>query len=133
MKRRRVFVDATFLRALLDTGAHCHVTACATFDELLAGYARGTTLLFTHAGMISAVGDHRAADVARVATVMPVRRGIRRTAAKVMSRQPELDLDAAVAVLMMRRTGITEIATCDPRYTQVVDALGGLGAEEPKS
>jgi hypothetical protein len=119
VKRRRVFVDATFVRALLDDDVEKFNEARTVFASLLDEYERGETVLYSHAGMVAAVGGDRTDDLFRVCEVEPVRRQLRRRAWRLVNRISGLDENQAIALLMLRREAIGEIATLDPLYAEM--------------
>jgi predicted nucleic acid-binding protein len=121
MRRRDVFVDATFIRALLDAESAEHVAATSLYDELTVEFVAGDTILHSHAGMVKSVDDARAAAVMRICNVVPLRRYLLREADRVIAQHPELQLDRdrAVALVMIRREHIREIASFDPLYERL--------------
>ncbi|MGH9134581.1 MAG: hypothetical protein ACRDZZ_11630 [Ilumatobacteraceae bacterium] len=121
MRRRNVFVDATFVTVLLDPGSAEHDIATALYDALTEEFVAGDTVLHSHAGMVEAVGDERAGDVMRICDVVPLRRYLLREADRVVEQHPELglDRDRAVALVIIRRERIGEVATFDPLYERL--------------
>jgi predicted nucleic acid-binding protein len=118
---RDVFVDATFVRAVLDPHADQHELAVGLFDELVGEFVAGETRLHSHAGMLEAVGHPAATDAMQVCDVRPLRRHLLREARRVMGDHPHLGLcrDLAVALVIIRRERIDEVATFDPRFHQL--------------
>ncbi|MET0143688.1 MAG: hypothetical protein ABW328_02740 [Ilumatobacteraceae bacterium] len=116
MKRRRVFVDGTFLRALVDEGDPRHGAARAAFAPLLDAYERGDALLYSDAAAVAAAEEPRTLDVMRPGRLLAVRRATRRDATRLVARRAELRLDQAVTLVLLRRHQIAEIATFDPLY-----------------
>ncbi len=111
-----MFIDSTFIEVLLDPSDGRNSEALATFDRLLLEFERGSTLLYSHGGVVAAIGDRRAAEVLRVCDVARLRRWITRAAAGVERRHPELGRHRATTLVLMRRWRISEIASFDSFY-----------------
>jgi predicted nucleic acid-binding protein len=115
--RRRVFIDSSFVAALLDRRAGRHETARFAFDDLIREYERGATLLYTHGGVVAGLGE-RAGSVLRVCEVVRLRRWLIRAASQVERRHGELGRDRAATLVVMRRWRIAEIASFDPFFAE---------------
>lgn len=118
MTRRRVFIDSTFVEVLLDRSDERHDSARTAFEQLLVEFERGTTLLYSHEAVVSAVRNGRAAEVFRVCDVAPLRRWLSRAAEHVDRVHPGLGRCAATTLVLMRRWRIGEVASFDPFYEQ---------------
>ena len=115
--RRRVFIDSSFVAALLDQLDGCHETARVAFDELIGEYERGVTLLYSHSGVVAEL-DERAGAVLRVCEIVRLRRWLTRAASRVERRHGELGRDRAATLVVMRRWRIVEIASFDPFFAE---------------
>jgi len=115
---RRVFIDSSFVEVLLDRTDDRYDAARAVIDRLLLEFERSATLLYSHEGVVAAVGDDRASDVLKICDVVPLRRWLTRCAARVERAHPELGRRHAITVVLMRRWRIGEIASFDPFFAQ---------------
>jgi predicted nucleic acid-binding protein len=111
--RRRVFIDSSFVSALLDPSDARHDRARTAFDDLLAEYERGTTVLHSSEAVRAEVDHPWVADVLAVCDVARERRWLRRTAERVELDHPEVDRRRATTLVLMSRLGIGEIASFD--------------------
>lgn len=110
-------IDSSFVEVLLDRSDERHDSARAAFEQLLVDFERGSTLLYSHQGVVNAVGG-RAPDVLRVCDVAPLRRWLTRAAARVERVHPELGRGRATTLALMRRWRIGEIASFDPFFDE---------------
>lgn len=117
-KPRRVFLDAGFIEAALDVDDFNHAEAVEILDQLVHEYEDGAALLYTHAGVAAAVDMPEADVILAMCDVARLHRDLRRNARRVMANHPglELDVDQAMALVLMRRGHITEIASFEPLY-----------------
>jgi len=118
VRRRRVFIDSTFVEVLLDRSDERHDSARTAFEQLLVEFERGTTVLYSHEAVVSTVGHGRADEVLRVCEVVTLRRWLTRAAEHVDRVHPELGRCAATTLVLMRRWRIGEIASFDPFFEQ---------------
>jgi predicted nucleic acid-binding protein len=112
-----VFIDSSFVAALLDRLDGRHETARVAFDELIGEYERGVTLLYTHGGVVTGLGE-RVRSVLRVCEIVRLRRWLTRAASRVERRHVELGRDRAATLVVMRRWRIAEIASFDPFFAE---------------
>jgi predicted nucleic acid-binding protein len=112
-----VFIDSSFVAALLDQHDGHHETARVAFDELIGDYERGVTLLFTHGGVVTGL-DERAGSVLRVCDIVRPRRWLTRETSRVERRHGQLGRDRAATLVVMRRWRIAEIASFDPFFAE---------------
>ena len=115
--RRRVFIDSSFVAALLDRHADRHETARVAFDELIGEYERGVTLLYSHGGVVAGLGE-RAGSVLRVCEIVRLRRWLTRAASRLERRHGQLGRDRAATLVVMRRWRIVEIASFDAFFAE---------------
>jgi len=109
-----VLIDASFVDVLCDDSDERHEAAAGAFEGLLTEYERGTTLLYSHGGVVAEVGARRRAELLAVCHVVRRRRWLTREAQRVRRRHPTIGDDRAATLVLMRRWGIGEIASFDP-------------------
>jgi predicted nucleic acid-binding protein len=112
-----VFIDSSFVAALLDQLDGHHDGARVAFDELIGEYERGVVLLYTHGGVVAGLGE-RAGSVLRVCEIVRLRRWLTRAASRVERRHRELGRDRAATLVVMRRWRIGEVASFDPFFAE---------------
>ncbi|HEX4980164.1 MAG TPA: hypothetical protein VFV63_00615 [Ilumatobacteraceae bacterium] len=115
--KRRVFIDSSFVAALLDQLDGHHEGARVVFDELVGEYERGVTLLYSHSGVVAGLGG-RAGSALRVCEIVRLRRWLTRAASRVERRHGQLGRDRAAALVVMRRWRIVEIASYDSFFLE---------------
>ncbi len=127
--QRRVFLDATFLDALVDPAHPDRAQAVETFEVLVGEYEEGTTMLATHDAAVTATVDpDRARQAARVCEVERIGGDVRREARRVQSEHPELELSVtqAITLVVLRRSGIGEVAAFDNLFDRLdITVVGG--------
>ena len=111
-----MFIDSSFVEVLLDRSDERRDSARTAFEQLLVEFERGTTLLYSHEAVVTAVGDGRADEVFRVCDVAPLRRWLTRAAEHVDRVHPELGRCTATTLVLMRRWRIGEVASFDPFF-----------------
>ena len=112
-----MFIDSSFVAALLDRLDGRHETARVAFDELIGEYERGVTLLYTHGGVVAELGE-QAGSVLRVCEMVRLRRWLTRAASRVERRHGEIGRGRAATLVVMRRWRIAEIASFDPFFVE---------------
>lgn len=116
MRRRRVFIDSSFVSALLDPSDDRYGDARAAFERLLTEFERGTTMLYSY-GTVMDMSDGRAADLLAVCDIAPSRRWLTRAAERAERDHPELlGTRLAAELVLMNHLRVDEIASCDPFF-----------------
>lgn len=120
MKRRRVLLDASFLRALVGPDDPARRECRTEFDSLLDEVLTGSTTLYTHSDAIAEAGGGQVAELTCVCEVVEVRRWVRRAAERVVAANPDLALrwDHAVTVAVADRFGVGEVIAVDRFYAE---------------
>lgn len=110
-----VLLDRGFIEALVDAPHDDHVRAATCYRRLVERYEQ-------HEIRLRALADHVGRPAPAV--LAPVERihvagQYRRAAARLELPVPlPLDFEVALTLVIMRREGITRIATLDPTYTE---------------
>lgn len=118
MRRRRVFIDSSFVSVLLDRSDDRYVDARVTFERLLTEFELGTTMLYSH-GSAKDMCDGRTADLLAVCDVAPSRRWLTRAAERAERDHPELlDTRYSAELVLMSHLRIDEVASFDPFFEQ---------------
>ena len=69
-----MLIDASFVDVLCDDSDERHEAAAGAFEGLLTEFERGTTLLYSHGGVVAEVGARRRAELLAVCHVVRRRR-----------------------------------------------------------
>lgn len=118
--RTTVLVDETFFNALLRHDEPCHADATACYEELVAAYDSGTTVIVTHTDALAATIDpDRARQVAAICGVMPIDADVRRDIRRIRSNETapvvaELGDSQLATIVLLARRRLDELVSFDP-------------------
>lgn len=106
---RSVLVDETFFDALIGPDAPRHGEALGRYEELLADYESGTTVLVTHdQALANSVDPARARRIAAICDIVPIEGDVRREIRRIRSDDAAHDAEGlddsqlATIVLLVR-------------------------------
>lgn len=126
--RTTVLVDETFFNALLRRDEPCHADAAACYEELVAAYEAGTTVVVTHADALTATIDpDRARQVAAICAVLPIDADVRREIRRIRSDATapvvaELGDSQLATIVLLARHRLDELASFDPAVRRLAAA-----------
>ena len=133
---RTVLVDHTFFDALLRPDDPRRTDALVRYEELVADYESGSTLIVTHDDALAVTVDPaRARRIAAICHVVPIEGDVRREIRRIRADQTELvasgldDSQLATIVLLVRRD-LDELVSFDPalREAAIVERRRQTGA-----
>ena len=114
-----VLIDGSFIDALTDIAHEHHARIVACYRSMLDDYEANRIRLRARTDVIGAQRSPLLAPVERIHIAGQHRRAAARLV-KRLATNPAIDLtideDAALSLVLMRREGITRIATLDPTF-----------------
>ncbi len=123
-----MLVDQTFFDALLRPDDPRHADALARYDELLADYQSGSTLIVTHDDALAETVDPaRARRIAAICDIVPIEADVRREIRRIRTDQTDrvaagLDDSQLATIVLLVRRHLDELVSFDPTVREAAIA-----------
>ena len=125
---KTVLVDQTFFDALLQPDDPRRADALVRYEELLADYASGSTVIVTHDDALAETVDPaRARRIAAICDVVPIEGDVRREIRRIRTDQPDrvaagLDESQLATIVLLVRRHLDELVSFDPTVREAAIA-----------
>lgn len=125
---KAVLVDQTFFDALLRPDDPRRADALVRYEELLAGYQSGSTVIVTHDDALAETVDPaRARRMAAVCEVVPIEADVRREIRRLRTDQAArveagLDDSQLATIVVLVRRHLDELVSFDPAVREAAIA-----------
>lgn len=128
---KSVLVDKTFFDALMRPDDPRRADALVRYEELLAAYQSGTTVIVTHDDALAETVDPaRARRIAAVCDVVPIESDVRREIRRIRADQTVrgaagLDDSQLATIVLLVRRHLDELVSFDPAVCEAAIAERG--------
>ncbi len=125
---KTVLVDRTFFDALLRPDDPRRADALVRYEELLADYESGSTVIVTHDDALTETVDPaRARRIAAICHVLPIEGDVRREIRRIRTDQTDrvaagLDDSQLATIVLLVRRHLDELVSFDPAVRDVAIA-----------
>lgn len=125
---KTVLVDQTFFDALLRPDDPHRADALVRYEELLADYESGSTVIVTHDGALAETVDPaRARRIAAICHIVPIEADTRREILRIRSDETAsvaagLDDSQLATIVLLVRRHLDELVSFDPALREVAIA-----------
>lgn len=125
---KSVLVDQTFFDALLRPNDPRRAAALARYDELVADYQSGSTVIVTHEDALAETVDPaRARRIAAICDIVPIEGDVRREIRRIRSDETArvaagLDDSQLATIVLLVRHRLDELVSFDPALCEAASA-----------